>query len=70
MKLTPWFDGDEKPARTGLYQRMAPAREAITYAYYAHSVGKWFLGDPKAEVADKSVTHSWWQKLPWRGIEK
>lgn len=68
MKLTPWFSGDEYPKRNGLYQRMAPAREEINYAYYNGM--NWLLGDPKPEVAAKNRTLSMWQDLPWRGVEK
>lgn len=70
MQVTPWFGGGTFPARPGLYQRMAPAREEINYACFNPHTGQWFLGDPNPEIARRNVAVSMWQDLPWRGIVK
>lgn len=68
-KLTPWFPGNVKPLRKGVYERDwlddGPK-------WFSHWNGKtWRAGDDIAEVAasaENTNLISDHQKLPWRGL--
>lgn len=61
LKLTPWFDGDVRPVRTGYYQRAwSTLTEYPDYWNGSH----WFNGD--------GSDHDHWpaldQSRQWRGL--
>ena len=67
MKLTPWFNGKQKPVRVGLYQRTDGVR--CLYAWWNGRV--WSLGDESIEIAlwFKKFS-SFRQEFFWRGVMK
>lgn len=67
MKLTPWFNGKEKPVRVGLYQR--DVRGFVVYAWWnGHT---WSLGDKSKRRTLSFKRHSsYHQNLEWRGVLK
>jgi hypothetical protein len=68
MKLTEWYSGDQKLVRDGPYQRRNEYDE-IGYSYFEN-----YLWSPLYRTLDDARTgdvyESWYQNLPWRGIEK
>lgn len=67
MKLTPWFSGDQKPVRKGVYQRVFKNKK-----HYSFFNGmRWFVGSGSPSTAR---TYEGWdtsfQNLPWRGVMK
>lgn len=69
VKLTDWYDGSQKPARVGVYQRKD--NYGIIYAYWNKH---WYIGFTEKEnalfwgnQAGKSKYQNDW---PWRGIAK
>lgn len=67
MKLTPWYPGNVKPVRVGVYERDYPG-EGI---YFCKWNGKrWHAGNKKLKLAKKVPIPSFSQSLPWRGIAK
>jgi putative component of toxin-antitoxin plasmid stabilization module len=70
QKLTPWFPGDVKPVRAGVYERQY-GRGLIFFCLYDKS-GKWRYGTvfgPEAAMNMRNIA-SPMQTLPWRGIQK
>ncbi len=68
-KLTPWFSGDQKPVRKGVYQRVAGSDVHI-FNYFNGS--KWCVGHSRSiEGAHKNRKDvSGIQDIPWRGVMK
>ncbi len=71
MKLTPWFSGDQKPHRVGVYRRDFFGTDVISYSHWN---GK-FWGFYSAYAADAAKPFNASQKsslqnLPWRGVMK
>jgi hypothetical protein len=69
MKLTPWYRGDQKPVRVGVYKRRYPAGTN----WYCWWDGKAFSnGCETAHEAKecKDWGYSLLQSLPWRGVAK
>lgn len=64
-ELTPWFDGDVKPVRVGVYQRKVDSG-----FYYCHWDGSiWcFGGGPEPHYAWTYDSPAFNQSLPWRGL--
>lgn len=67
VKLTGWYDGKQKPARPGVYQRRSPVTESHFILYSRWDGKKWGLGKLRPELAT-SRRASGWQSLPWRGL--
>lgn len=69
MNPTPWFPGEVKPVREGVYQRMYNKNSRdIRYCFWD---GAWRVGYWDVESADwyrRGFAHD--QNLPWRGIHK
>jgi len=66
-KLTPWYPGDVKPVRPGIYQRLLGS--SAFYACFT-SKGYWTLGHvslPEA-IYLATVCPSGFQNRPWRGL--
>lgn len=64
-KLTPWFPGDVKPVRPGVYSRLFRGRRPL----YARWDGdKWMGADLTTFKAEKMTCRSLWESLPWRGL--
>ena len=71
MKLTPWFDGCQKPVRAGLYRRnFAGKFPAGMEVRWSHWDGfRWGASsDDKQRAVACSLVASGMQCLPWRGI--
>jgi hypothetical protein len=70
MKLTPWFPGDVKPVRVGVYERQY-FREQLETRYSYWSGYKWSTWAPTPKGAlDLWYTVGALQDLPWRGVLK
>lgn len=66
-KLTPWFPGDVKPARVGVYERKT--RRGMTYRYSFWSGVNWMLsGATPVIAADHGGGKSTSQHDEWRGL--
>lgn len=68
-KLTPWFPGNVKPARKGVYQRDWLDGGPLWFSYWNGKT--WNSGDDTTEGAACPVNKYWksnHQKLPWRGL--
>lgn len=66
MKLTPWYPGHIKPARSGVYQQLACKQ----IGYMRWDGLRWYLWDQSKEVATRCA---WpadlaYQNDPWRGL--
>ena len=67
MKLTPWFPGNVKPVRPGVYQQMCGSNRNIGYQHWDGEVwGLWALTEEAAlrYACIQAVT----QNDPWRGL--
>lgn len=63
-KLTPWFPGDVKPARKGVYERDFP-----NGSLYSRWNGRhWIFGYYAVEHAATRVGKSLYQTKRWRGL--
>jgi len=67
-----WFNGDEKPVRSGVYQRKYQDG-AILYCFFNAKTKMFGCSSPSASIA---VEYNWRyapslnQNLPWAGIIK
>ena len=71
MKLTPWYPGDVKPVREGVYERDYGAAGLLEHRY-CYWNGKWWglystLPAGALWFKNKQSTS---QNLPWRGVAK
>lgn len=66
MKMTPWFPGDVKPVRVGVYQR----HYSFENDRFCHWNGLfWSNNGRTVDIADQfSEVESRVQDLPWRGL--
>ena len=62
MKLTGWYQGDQKPVRAGWYERGNPYNPLVFYRHYWDS----FWWKP-TKYSSKIMQY---QNLPWRGVAK
>ena len=73
MKLTPWYPGDVKPVRVGVYQRdYSGTTFSCHRSQYCYWNGRhWGMYGTTVSSAKRwSYAVSGWQVLPWRGVEK
>ncbi len=73
MKLTPWFTGDQKPVRVGVYQRKNSRHEQyVTATHYSYWDGAEWCASAHDTLLAKSYCAyaSLSQNLPWRGVMK
>ena len=72
MLRTPWFRGDEKPVRPGVYERMYSSwtgrHDLVQFCYFDGSA--WYMHGDTVEQALSRTTHGATlnQSLPWRGV--
>lgn len=67
MKLTPWFDGSQKPVRVGMYQRRMRVWDRLCWSWWDGQL--WSRVRPrKAEAYIDRNYVSVFQNLPWRGL--
>lgn len=70
-KLTPWFQGDVKPARVGVYTRDDSDTDCDNgLPAYSHWNGsRWGHLCGSKDIAQRNVDYvSAYQSLPWRGL--
>jgi hypothetical protein len=74
MKLTPWFSGDQKPVRPGVYERNYKnawdGEFLMGQPSYFDGI-YWYAGawdSEQAVEAWENYVVSDYQSLPWRGI--
>ena len=73
MKLTPWYHGDVKPVRVGVYQRdYSGTSIGHSRSHYCYWNGKfWGLYATNPKIAAwLQNSSSADQNLPWRGVAK
>lgn len=72
LKLTPWFSGDEKPVRVGVYQRnyAHPNKKTGTVFNYWNGICWGIYGTTVNEAIKYGYINSDFKKLPWRGVLK
>lgn len=70
MKLTGWYSGNQKPVRSGVYERQI-FTYSVTYSYFSTATGRWSYYKPTVVGAllDKDKV-SEFQYKPWRGVAK
>ena len=70
-KLTPWFPGDVKPVREGVYERMYDEDSSREVLLCNFKNGEWYaFGNKTPEDALRSKITSSFQNLKWRGLTK
>lgn len=67
MKRTPWFSGDVKPARPGVYEREY-LFAGVKFCLW--SGREWKRPAETAAVAGTNRRRSFQQELYWRGLTK
>lgn len=71
-KLTPWFPGDVKPARPGVYERCyaqdMPGEMQPMKCYCYWNGKQWMTYESTPEAAAREVVVSDWQHEWWRGL--
>lgn len=68
MKLTPWYPGNVKPVRVGVYERKYPSFFLPVFCKWNGDI--WFCGSSDVEFANQDRIPTTLQSLPWRGIAK
>ena len=71
-KLTPWFPGDVKPVRPGVYQRLLDPDTTYQEIVFSRFDGvAWFTGADSCELALCRIAESPFQhSVKWRGLTK
>lgn len=70
MKTTPWFPGDVKPVRSGVYERMHPYNRQL-FSWFESKTGEWGMAHySKDEAGLFRGSQSALQGKPWRGLMK
>lgn len=66
-KLTPWYPGDVKPVRVGVYERCHAHGNRFSYWD-----GEYWCGWAQSPQAAKENmgSHSFEQYTPWRGLKE
>ncbi len=71
MKLTPWFSGDQKPVRVGVYQRDIFGKGIEVYSYWNGNYWCFYSSSVSGAVMKDGLhLESAEQNLPWRGVMK
>ena len=65
MKKTPWFPGNVKPSRPGVYERKF-GQLGLRFSKFDGNV--WLSPAPFVEMAERSTSISGYQSDPWRGL--
>ena len=68
--MTPWYSGNQKPAREGLYLRdyTGTPEGGWHFDYWLTNgtdVGYWYVNEPKGQWND-----AFYKELPWRGLTR
>ena len=64
-KVTPWFGGDVKPVRAGVYERKIPDSGT---AYWNFDGRHWNYGGDSTPTNVGSIGLAFNQNMPWRGL--
>jgi len=66
-KFTPWFPGNVKPVRVGVYQRQYNCPPTNWFCYWDGKL--WGCAEKKAKDADPAfMGKSFFPEKPWRGL--
>ncbi len=71
MNLTPWFPGDTKPVRRGVYQRQYTYGKTPSVQFCYWNGKGWAMGEHTVEQAERhrdAFMVAPRQALPWRGV--
>lgn len=66
-KYTGWYNGDQRPARPGVYQRLLP-QGGMAFSYYGDGI--WHGGRLTPQLASGARKPSTWQSQVWRGLDR
>lgn len=67
-KLTPWFPGDVKPARVGVYQQFCGLGDRIGYQRWDGRAWHLWAGSPEEAAGINRPATSSAQNDTWRGL--
>jgi len=70
MKMTPWFEGTQKPVRIGLYQQICGFGVSVGYQYWDGAAWHAWGATRKEALAERDSTPAFTQKDKWRGLVK
>jgi len=71
MKFTPWFPGNVKPVRVGVYQQHCGMGTIVGYQYWnGKKWSSWSHSVEGAILRSGSIACSDHQNDPWRGVIK
>jgi len=66
-EMTPWFPGDQKPDRVGVYETDGRGSSFIFYQFWNGEF--WGVaGESIEEAMNASSRRSWFQNESWRGL--
>ncbi len=65
MKESPWFSGDQKPRRDGIYKRKLRNGDVVFSKWKGR---QWHVGAPIAVMAMRFTVKSPDQELQWKGV--
>jgi hypothetical protein len=69
QEKTPWFSGDEKPVREGVYERDYSDEQDGSFALFCRWNGwSWFCGYGTVHSALCTSAVAPCQSFPWRGL--
>ena len=69
MKTTPWFPGDVKPVRVGVYHRAGRVRGQYLFSYWNGDYWCCLAVDAgRAAALGRSRISSTFQRIKWRGL--
>lgn len=69
-KLTPWFPGNVKPVRAGIYQQLSGFGKEIGYQRWDGKQWSVWCFSKEAAESTTSVAANFFQNDPWRGLAK
>ena len=74
LKLTPWYPGNVKPVRVGIYERDFTGKYYEPVGYTKWTGEHWTASYDDLKTARLCFKYEHdegrWQSLPWRGVRK
>ena len=70
MKPTGWYEGTQKPAYIGVYERVFGSVSYTLYLYSKWDGKEWLINSGDVDTANIQRLGSLSQNIPWRGLTK
>lgn len=70
MKRTRWYEGTQRPAYIGVYERMFSSVSYTVYFYSKWDGKEWLINSGDVDTANIQRLGSLSQNIPWRGLVK